>query len=66
MTSITKRNLDASELGSCANLTEYAILVKRHIRKINIKDKFTMFEGINKVGYAKIYKKVEDGKYELF
>ena len=33
---------------------------------IDIKDEFTMFEGINKVGYASIYKKVEDGKYELF
>lgn len=33
---------------------------------IDVKDEFTMFEGINRTGYAKIYKKVKDGKYELF
>lgn len=33
---------------------------------IDIKDEFTMFSGINKVGYAKIYKRNDDGEYELF
>lgn len=33
---------------------------------IDIKDEFTMFEGINKVGYAKIYKRTDEGKYNLF
>jgi hypothetical protein len=33
---------------------------------IDVKDELTMFSGINKVGYAKIYKRLEDGNYELF
>ena len=33
---------------------------------IDVKDELTMFEGINKVGYAKIYKRLEDGRYKLF
>ena len=33
---------------------------------IDIKDEFTMFKGINKVGYAKIYKRTDEGKYNLF
>lgn len=33
---------------------------------IDIKDEFSMFSGINKVGYAKIYKRNDDGLYELF
>lgn len=33
---------------------------------IDIKDEFTMFSGINKVGYAKIYYKKDNGAYELF
>ena len=33
---------------------------------IDVKDELTMFSGINKVGYAKIHKRLEDGNYELF
>ena len=33
---------------------------------IDVKDKLTMFSGINKTNYAKIYKRLEDGNYELF
>ena len=33
---------------------------------IDVKDEFTMFSGINKVGYAKIYHRNNDGLYELF
>ena len=33
---------------------------------IDIKDEFTMFKGINEVGYAKIYHRNNDGSYELF
>ena len=33
---------------------------------IDVKDELTMFSGINKTNYAKIYKRLEDGKYELF
>ena len=33
---------------------------------IDVKNELTMFEGINKVGYAKIYKRLEDGRYKLF
>ena len=33
---------------------------------IDIKDELTMFSGINQVGYAKIYKRFENGRYELF
>lgn len=34
--------------------------------KIDVKDEFTMFKGINEVGYAKIYHRNNDGSYELF
>lgn len=33
---------------------------------IDVKDELTMFSGINKTNYAKIYKRLEDGNYELF
>lgn len=34
--------------------------------KIDVKDEFTMFKGINEVRYAKIYHRNNDGSYELF
>ncbi len=33
---------------------------------IDVKDEITMFKGINKVGYAKIYYRNNDGAYKLF
>lgn len=33
---------------------------------IDIKDEFTMFSGINKIGYAKIYHRNDNGSYKLF
>ncbi|CAM2079511.1 MAG: hypothetical protein NSGCLCUN01_03731 [uncultured Clostridium sp.] len=32
---------------------------------INVENEITMFSGINKIGYAKIYERDEDGKYKL-
>ena len=33
---------------------------------INVKNEITMFSGINKIGYAKIYYRNDNGLYELF
>ena len=33
---------------------------------IDVKDELTMFEGIKKVGYAKIYRRLKNGEYKLF
>ena len=33
---------------------------------LDVKDEFTLFKGINELGYAKIYYRDKNGKYKLF